>query len=414
MKKIINMCLIIMIIPILMGAKWSDKYPIVGKDFTCEYTTNSADFLKSFKIEVTSNGIYAVYPDDDTKYRIETDDGDDTPHYYNSRTIYFTSFNTESFLKEYKENNGCMRNIYLKLPGDGDYISTNCLDEESCTVYTVKKNTTNNDNSGNTGKLDGYEDSDYDCYQPNATSCKTYHVDVSDIRTVYVELGFYKPSNSDTYERYFVVSYLHDLDDGKQAKLNETMAATYQNYVYEIINPDLIFSYSNGKYNYIAESDFDITYDPTSTHYYIINKKLDDSIYSNYISVGQNIGTYDPSVYGKDNRVLKVFQILGYVIFGAKVVVPLILLILGTIDFAKAVISSSEKAPQEALKSFGLRIVAAIIVFLIPTFLEFLISLVNEASETFKEKNENCTNCLFNPFNPDECKASNVDYDNAD
>ena len=79
-----------MIIPILMGAKWSEKYPIVGKDFTCEYTTNSADFLKSFKIEVTSNGIYAVYPDDDTKYRIETDDGDDTPHYYNSRTIYFT------------------------------------------------------------------------------------------------------------------------------------------------------------------------------------------------------------------------------------------------------------------------------------------------------------------------------------
>lgn len=434
MKKIINLCLILIIIPILMGAKWSEKYPIVGKDFTCEYTTNSADFLKSFKIKVTSDGIYAVYPDN-SEYSIESNNGSDTPHYYNSRTIYFTSFNTEYFLKEYKENDGCMRNIYLKLPGNGDYISTNCLAEESCTVYTAKKDAsssnTSSNNGDNTGKLDGYEDSDYDCYQPNATSCKTYHVDVSDIRTVYVELGFYKPSNSDTYERYFVVSYLHDLDDGKQAKLNETMAATYQNYVYEIINPDLIFSYSNGKHNYIAESDFDITYDPTSTHYYIINKKLDDSIYSNYISVGQNIGTYDPSVYGKDNnieedleikpitfceenRVLKVFQILGYVIFGAKVVVPLILLILGTIDFAKAVISSSEKAPQEALKSFGLRIVAAIIVFLIPTFLEFLISLVNEASETFKEKNENCTNCLFNPFNPDECKASNVDYDNAD
>lgn len=428
MKKIINLCLILIIIPILMGAKWSEKYPIVGKDFTCEYTTKSADFLKSFKIKVTSDGIYAVYPDN-SEYRIESNSGSDIPHYYNNKSFYFSSsFDTEYFLKEYKENNGCMRNIYLAI--DGEHITTNCPTGD-CPTFTVKKNASSSNNGDNTGKLDGYEDSDYDCYQPNATSCKTYHVDVSDIRTVYVELGFYKPSNSDTYERYFVVSYLHDLDDGKQAKLNETMAATYQNYVYEIINPDLIFSYSNGKYNYIAESDFDITYDPTSTHYYIINKKLDDSIYSNYISVGQNIGTYDPSVYGKDNnieedleikpitfceenRVLKVFQILGYVIFGAKVVVPLILLILGTIDFAKAVISSSEKAPQEALKSFGLRIVAAIIVFLIPTFLEFLISLVNEASETFKEKNENCTNCLFNPFNPDECKASNVDYDNAD
>ena len=430
MKKIINICLIIMIIPILMGAKWSDKYSIVNKNFTCEYETNSADFLESFKIEVNKDGIYAIYPDGE-KYSIESNNGSDVPHYYNNRSIYFSTFETEYFLKEYKENDGCMRNIYLKLPGGGDYISTNCLAEESCTVYTVKKNTSNNDNGDNTGKLDGYEDSDYDCYQSNATSCKTYHVDVSSTRTIYIELGFYKPSNSDTYERYFVVSYLEDLDDGKQAKLNETMAATYQNYVYEIINPDLIFSYSDGKYNYIAETDLDITYDPNSTHYYIVNKKEDDSIYSNYISVGQNVGTYDPSVYGKDNnveedleikpitfceenRVLKVFQILGYIIFGAKIIVPLILLILGTIDFAKAVISSSEKAPQEALKSFGLRIVAAIIVFLIPTFLEFLITLVNGASETFKEKNENCTNCLFNPFDSGKCKAADVDYDNPE
>lgn len=430
MKKIINICLIIMIIPILMGAKWSDKYSIVNKNFTCEYETNSADFLESFKIEVNKDGIYAIYPDGE-KYSIESNNGSDVPHYYNNRSIYFSTFETEYFLKEYKENDGCMRNIYLKLPGGGDYISTNCLAEESCTVYTVKKDISNNDNGDNTGKLDGYEDSDYDCYQSNATSCKTYHVDVSSTRTIYIELGFYKPSNSDTYERYFVVSYLEDLDDGKQAKLNETMAATYQNYVYEIINPDLIFSYSDGKYNYIAETDLDITYDPNSTHYYIVNKKEDDSIYSNYISVGQNVGTYDPSVYGKDNnveedleikpitfceenRVLKVFQILGYIIFGAKIIVPLILLILGTIDFAKAVISSNDKAPQEALKSFGLRIVAAIIVFLIPTFLEFLITLINDASETFKEKNENCTNCLFNPFDSGKCKATDVDYDNPE
>lgn len=413
-----------------MGAKWSDKYSIVNKNFTCEYETNSADFLESFKIEVNKDGIYAIYPDGE-KYSIESNNGSDVPHYYNNRSIYFSTFETEYFLKEYKENDGCMRNIYLKLPGGGDYISTNCLAEESCTVYTVKKDTSNNDNGDNTGKLDGYEDSDYDCYQSNATSCKTYHVDVSSTRTIYIELGFYKPSNSDTYERYFVVSYLEDLDDGKQAKLNETMAATYQNYVYEIINPDLIFSYSDGKYNYIAETDLDITYDPNSTHYYIVNKKEDDSIYSNYISVGQNVGTYDPSVYGKDNnveedleikpitfceenRVLKVFQILGYIIFGAKIIVPLILLILGTIDFAKAVISSNDKAPQEALKSFGLRIVAAIIVFLIPTFLEFLITLINDASETFKEKNENCTNCLFNPFDSGKCKATDVDYDNPE
>lgn len=430
MKKIINICLILIIIPILMGAKWSEKYPIVGKDFTCEYTTDEIDSLETLTIEVNSDGIYARYPDN-SLYKIETNSGRDNPHVYNNKFFYFSStFDTEYFLREYKENDGCMRNIYLVIDADGEHITTNCPNDD-CPTFTVKKNTTNNDNGDNTGKLDGYEDSDYDCYQSNATSCKTYHVDVSDTRTVYVELGFYKPSNSNTYERYFVVSYLPDLDDGGQAKLNETMAATYQNYVYEIINPDLLFSYSDGKYNYLAETDFDITYDPISTHYYIINKKLDDSIYSSYISVGQNVGTYDPSVYGKDNnieedleikpitfceenRVLKVFQILGYIVFGAKIIVPLILLILGTIDFAKAVISSNDKAPQEALKSFGLRIVAAIIVFLIPTFLEFLITLINDASETFKEKNENCTNCLFNPFDSGKCKATNVDYDNPE
>ena len=58
-------------------------------------------------------------------------------------------------------------------------------------------------------------------------------------------------------------------------------------------------------------------------------------------------------------------QIVGYILYIAKILVPLILIILGTIDFAKATISSDDKAPKDALAALVRRIIIAVIIFLI-------------------------------------------------
>lgn len=71
-------------------------------------------------------------------------------------------------------------------------------------------------------------------------------------------------------------------------------------------------------------------------------------------------------VVGLAKMVIKVLQL----------VVPMGLIIMGTIDMAKAVIAGDEKKIKEAQKPFIKRIIAAVIVFLIPIIVNMVLSFV--------------------------------------
>lgn len=71
-------------------------------------------------------------------------------------------------------------------------------------------------------------------------------------------------------------------------------------------------------------------------------------------------------VVGLAKMVIKVLQL----------VVPIGLIIMGTIDMAKAVIAGDEKKMKEAQKPFIKRIIAAVIVFLIPIIVNMVLSFV--------------------------------------
>ncbi len=104
---------------------------------------------------------------------------------------------------------------------------------------------------------------------------------------------------------------------------------------------------------------------------------------------------------------LRAFQALGYMIFIAKVIIPLLLIIMGSIDLAKAVLNSNEKPNKEVLTKFAKRLAAALIVFLIPSVLDFAIGLVDGAKDAMENENtkvSSCTKCLFDPLGS-ECKA---------
>lgn len=68
------------------------------------------------------------------------------------------------------------------------------------------------------------------------------------------------------------------------------------------------------------------------------------------------------SIIGVVRTVVKVLQIL----------VPIALILWGTIDIGKAVIAGDEKKMKEAQKPFVKRLIAAVIVFLVP----FIVSIV--------------------------------------
>lgn len=69
---------------------------------------------------------------------------------------------------------------------------------------------------------------------------------------------------------------------------------------------------------------------------------------------------------GLAKMVIKVLQIA----------VPIGLIVMGTIDMAKAVIAGDEKKMKEAQRPFIKRIIAAVIVFLIPIIVNMVLSFV--------------------------------------
>ena len=94
-----------------------------------------------------------------------------------------------------------------------------------------------------------------------------------------------------------------------------------------------------------------------------------------------------------------VFTTIGWVFFIVKIVVPIILIVLGSIDMGKAVISNKD---DEIKKSAGVllkRVVLGVLIFFIPTILSFVVELIggediyNEQNGTFGK----CTACMFNP-----------------
>ncbi len=94
----------------------------------------------------------------------------------------------------------------------------------------------------------------------------------------------------------------------------------------------------------------------------------------------------------------QVAKICGIIVQICKWVVPLIIIILGMFDFAKAVISNDEKAISAATTSLIKRIISGIVVFLIPAIVMGCLKVI-KISKGIEDKTNNdfgaCTTCIF-------------------
>lgn len=94
----------------------------------------------------------------------------------------------------------------------------------------------------------------------------------------------------------------------------------------------------------------------------------------------------------------KVMGIIGYVIWGIKVVVPIILIIVGMLDMGKAVTLKDEGEIKKAQNSLIKKLIAAVIVFLVPTLVGLIMGVIG--SNDWK----NCAACINAPWQ-DQCKV---------
>lgn len=101
-------------------------------------------------------------------------------------------------------------------------------------------------------------------------------------------------------------------------------------------------------------------------------------------------------------RSSSVWQLVGYVLYAAKIIIPVIIMILGVVDFVKAIFLSDEKSVQKAGITLLQRAIMGVAIFFVPTLVSLVIGLVSDMAEA-KEKVAGCETCLLRPTSP-ECK----------
>lgn len=97
-----------------------------------------------------------------------------------------------------------------------------------------------------------------------------------------------------------------------------------------------------------------------------------------------------------------IMQIVGWFLFILKIVIPIIIIVLGALDLGKAVTASKDDEIKKSAKSLGMRVVAGIIIFLIPSFVIWIFGLVSGFSEAQVALGwDTCEQCLLHPS---QCK----------
>lgn len=91
------------------------------------------------------------------------------------------------------------------------------------------------------------------------------------------------------------------------------------------------------------------------------------------------------------------WQFVGIALLVFKIVIPIILIILGIVDLGKAVISSEDKAISKAAKTLGFRIVAAVVIFFVPTIISAVFLLISAFNTDAKADYDVCRTCITSP-----------------
>ena len=93
-------------------------------------------------------------------------------------------------------------------------------------------------------------------------------------------------------------------------------------------------------------------------------------------------------------------RFVGYAILIFKVAIPIIIIVLGMMDFGKAVVSEKDEDIKKQAVKLGRRALAGLIIFFIPTVINWLFSTVPGATNGDLAI---CRECLLNATS-DTCK----------
>ena len=92
----------------------------------------------------------------------------------------------------------------------------------------------------------------------------------------------------------------------------------------------------------------------------------------------------------------EVWQIVGWILWVFKIVIPIIIIIFGMIDLGKAVVASKDDEIKKSIRSLALRALAGIVIFFIPTIVNLVFMLVDDWNK-YSTDYSKCSRCISNP-----------------
>ncbi len=98
----------------------------------------------------------------------------------------------------------------------------------------------------------------------------------------------------------------------------------------------------------------------------------------------------------RSNNLKMPLKYIGWLISIGKILIPIIIIALGVMDFIKAAASLKQDELPKAIKTVLVRVLAGVIIFLVPTIVNFVFVFIDDWNEYSTSYSE-CTTCLFNP-----------------
>lgn len=103
-----------------------------------------------------------------------------------------------------------------------------------------------------------------------------------------------------------------------------------------------------------------------------------------------------------------VFNVVHYVVLLIQIVVPILLIIWGMLDFAKGLTKGKDEDIKAGQKTFISRLIVAVVVFLIVTIVKLMVSLVgglnaDNPNGSNSETISGCLDCFIN--GADKCNG---------
>ncbi len=98
-----------------------------------------------------------------------------------------------------------------------------------------------------------------------------------------------------------------------------------------------------------------------------------------------------------DGNLRGIFGIVGWVVNIVKIATPIILIVVGMLDMAKAIMGKNEDAIKDAQGLLVKKAIAAVAVFLVITLVVFVFQVI--VGYTWPSASSNCVKCIDNPTN---------------